>query len=92
MGGGGMLRGGLLRMIGPIETFMTEDHTALDALLRRADHENGNVDREAYAEFRERLLRHIAMEEKILLPLARLKRGGETQRAGRRQSRALRDL
>jgi len=32
---------------------------------------------EVYAELRQALLRHIAMEEKILLPYAKAKRGGE---------------
>lgn len=35
------------------------------------------IDLAAYAEFRAGLLRHIAMEEKVLLPFAQKKRGGE---------------
>lgn len=64
-------------MIGPIEQFMTEDHVRLDALLERAVPLKGAIDEEAYAEFREGLLRHIGMEEKVLLPEAKRLRGGE---------------
>jgi hypothetical protein len=62
---------------GPIETFLTEDHARLDALLGRAVRDDGTIDVDVYAEFRQVLLRHIAMEEKILLPYAKAKRGGE---------------
>lgn len=61
---------------GGIEAFMTADHARLDALLRRADLGDGTIDPAPYAEFREALLRHIGMEEKVLLPFARSKRGG----------------
>jgi hypothetical protein len=64
-------------MPGPIEAFLTADHVRLDELLRAAERSDGSIDREAYATFREGLLRHIAMEEKVLLPFARAKRGGE---------------
>lgn len=64
-------------MIGVIEAFMTADHARLDELLRRADHDDETIDRVAHAELREGLLRHIAMEEKVLLPFARSKRGGD---------------
>jgi hypothetical protein len=49
-----------------IEELMTADHERLDALLRDADH-----DPEAYHAFRAGLLRHISMEEKILMPAMR---------------------
>ena len=64
-------------MPGPIETFLTADHAKLDELLAKAEGTDGTIDAEIYAEFRQALLRHIAMEEKILLPYARSKRGGE---------------
>ncbi len=51
---------------GLIAAYMTEDHRRLDG-LRRA---------EAWWEFRGGLLRHIGLEEKILLPEARRRRGG----------------
>ena len=64
-------------MTGPIETFLTADHARLDSLLAVAVRPDGTVDAQAYAAFRQGLLRHIAMEEKVLLPYAKAKRGGE---------------
>lgn len=64
-------------MIGAIEKFMTEDHARLDELLRLAERDDGTFEAGAYAQFREGLLRHIGMEEKVLLPYARAKRAGE---------------
>lgn len=61
---------------GPIESFLTLDHARLDRLLERASAGEA-IDTEAYAEFRRGLLRHIAMEEKVLLRMARERRGGE---------------
>lgn len=61
---------------GPIASFLTADHARLDALLRRATARPGAIDRAAYAEFRAGLLKHIGMEEKILLPAAQQLRGG----------------
>ena len=58
-------------MIGPIEAFMTEDHVRLDVHLRAS-----SGDDDDYRVFRGGLLRHIAMEEKVLLPFARERRGG----------------
>lgn len=55
-----------------IARLLGDDHARLDALLVRAPH-----DPIAYAEFRKGLLRHIGMEEKILLPAAQRARGGE---------------
>jgi len=57
---------------GPVTSFLAADHRRLDVLLQRAD-----VDRAAYTAFRAGLLRHIAMEEKILLPAAQAARGGQ---------------
>jgi hypothetical protein len=62
---------------GPIDRFLTEDHVRLDALLRKAVADPSRVDLAAYDLFRAGLLRHIAMEEKVLLPAARRLRGGE---------------
>lgn len=64
-------------MIGAIEAFMTADHVRLDALLAEAERDDGTYDPQVYASFREGLLRHIGMEEKILLPFARSKRAGD---------------
>ena len=56
---------------GPIATLLAEDHADLDALLERAVPAPGAVDLASYGEFRVRLLRHIAIEEKILFPAIR---------------------
>jgi len=61
---------------GPLYEFFRRDHARLDELLHRAD-EGATIDRESYESFRGGLLRHIAMEEKVLLPEARRLRGGE---------------
>lgn len=58
-------------MTGPIARYLADDHARLDALLTR-----GASDPAAYADFRRGLLRHIGMEEKILLPEAQRLRGG----------------
>ena len=63
-------------MVGPIEAWLTADHVRIDELLAKADEPDGSLDLESYAQFRQALLRHIAMEEKVLLPYAKAKRGG----------------
>jgi hypothetical protein len=60
---------------GPIEVFLSEDHVRLDHLLREAEAAMP-ADLRPYEAFREGLLRHIGMEEKVLLPYARSRRGG----------------
>lgn len=62
---------------GPIETFMSDDHTRIDALLAAALLPDGGIDRHVYAFFRHDLLRHIAMEEKVLFPYVRARQSGE---------------
>lgn len=62
---------------GVISRFLGDDHRRLDALLARAAAQPGSIDRAAYDEFRRGLLKHIGMEEKILLPAAQRARGGE---------------
>jgi hypothetical protein len=64
-------------MSGPLTTFLASDHARLDGLLQRAMTAGGAVDRAAYAEFRAGLLRHISLEEKILLPAAQRWQGGD---------------
>ena len=64
-------------MPGKIYRYLAGDHERLDALLERAVSDPENIDRSAYAQFRSGLLKHIGMEEKILLPAARRIRGGE---------------
>jgi hypothetical protein len=64
-------------MSGPVSSFLAADHARLDALLQRAASCPGDINRAAYAEFRAGLLKHIGMEERILLPAAQRARGGE---------------
>jgi hypothetical protein len=74
----------VMRRPGPIHSFLAEDHTRLDALLRRATADPDVMDAASFEEFRSGILRHIAMEEKILLPAAREANGGEPLSAARR--------
>jgi hypothetical protein len=61
---------------GPLSQFLVHDHQRLEALLTAAVARD-EIDLAAYENFRAGLLRHIGMEEKILLPAARRLRGGE---------------
>jgi hypothetical protein len=67
-----------------VRRLLEEDHARLDALLdAAAGAANGPIDMVAYGMFRVGLLRHIGMEERILLPAARRLRGGApVERAG----------
>jgi hypothetical protein len=62
---------------GMLTEFLVEDHRRLDRLMHAAMVHPGTVDDRAYGQFRAGLLRHIGMEEKILLPAAQRQRGGE---------------
>jgi hypothetical protein len=62
---------------GPLYRFLADDHSRLDGLLARATARPDVIDRTAYAQFRAGLLKHIGMEEKILLPEAQRRRGGQ---------------
>jgi hypothetical protein len=61
---------------GPLTSFLAEDHRRLDQLLQRAVADPHRVDGAAYDQFRAGLLRHIGMEEKILLPAMQRLQGG----------------
>jgi len=61
---------------GPIHRFLAGDHARLDALLQSAVARADEIDRPAYASFRAGLLKHIGMEEKILLPAIRRAQDG----------------
>ena len=64
--------------VGPISRFLAADHRRLEDLLERAAAATpGEIDATLFEQFRAGLLRHIAMEEKVLLPAARRARGGE---------------
>jgi hypothetical protein len=64
-------------MTGPVYRYLSEDHRRLDDALSRATQRAGVIDPEPYMEFRAGLLRHIGMEEKILLPAAQAAREGK---------------
>jgi hypothetical protein len=55
---------------------MVEDHVQIDRWLDRSERPDGSIDADAYTRFRHDLLRHIGMEEKVLLPHARSMRAG----------------
>lgn len=65
------------KTVGPISSFLAEDHRRLDTLFQTAVADPHQVDRKAYDQFRAGLLRHIGMEEKILLPAAQRLNAGE---------------
>lgn len=56
--------------------YLAADHARLRALLAEADGAAG-FDGDAFERFRAGLLRHISIEEKVLLPDAKRRRGGE---------------
>lgn len=58
-----------------ITGYLRSDHARLHGLLKRAM-SLPHLDKEAFAAFRRGLLRHIAIEEKMLLPAVRKARGG----------------
>jgi hypothetical protein len=62
---------------GPITDFLVKDHERLEGLLQSAVAHAGSIDQETYDQFRAGLLRHIGLEEKILLPAAQRLRSGE---------------
>lgn len=62
--------------MGGLARYLTDDHRRLEALLDRATAEAERIDAGLFEQFRAGLLRHIAIEEKILLPAARRARGG----------------
>lgn len=55
---------------GPITRFLADDHRRLEQLLQTAVESADQVGQRAYDAFRAGLLRHIGMEEKMLLPAA----------------------
>jgi hypothetical protein len=73
----GSFAGDDISMTGPIYRYLADDHRRLEHLLDRATRDASHLDSAAYLEFRGGLLRHISMEEKILLPAARSALGGQ---------------
>lgn len=62
--------------LGIVQQYLAEDHARLDALLQRTIGKQEKIDYQAYSDFRKGLLRHIAMEEKVLFPIIQRLRGG----------------
>lgn len=71
-------------MPGALSELLTAEHRAIDALLDRAVADPARFDHAAFEAFRALLARHIAIEEKVLLPDARRRRGGEPLPLARR--------
>jgi hypothetical protein len=63
-------------MPGPLTEYLAADHRRLDALFQSASADPDHIDGAAYRQFRAGLLRHIGLEEKILLPAAQRLNGG----------------
>ncbi|MDX1412379.1 MAG: hemerythrin domain-containing protein, partial [Nitrospirales bacterium] len=61
--------------MGSVRQFLAKDHARLDDLLQQAIGQSDRINHDAYREFRRGLLRHIAMEEKVLLPTIHRLRG-----------------
>jgi Hemerythrin HHE cation binding domain len=64
-------------MRGALYQYLADDHKRLGSLLQRAVAKPGQIDTESYHEFRKGLLRHISMEEKIVLPSIARWQGGK---------------
>ena len=60
-----------------LSSYLLEDHARLDALLLKSVADPAHFDHEAFESFRSGLLRHIGIEEKLLLPAARKQNGGK---------------
>lgn len=54
-----------------ISEFLAKDHDRLDALFSKARADEARIDMAAYESFRRGLLKHVGMEELILIPAAR---------------------
>ena len=66
-----------------IRQFLTDDHRRLDALLERTRECRTPEELAAYDEFRRGILKHIGIEEKILLAAAARLRGAPLEQAAR---------
>lgn len=56
---------------GPIHAHLSADHRRLERFFEEATRDPERIDMTPYARFRAGLLRHIGMEEKILIPAAK---------------------
>ncbi len=59
-----------------LHQFFTKDHRRIDDLLDKATENPDEIQMDFYQRFREGLLRHIKMEEKVLFPAAQKANGG----------------
>ena len=66
-----------------LSAWLSADHRRLEGLLARALARPGAMDPEPYAAFRRGLLRHIAIEEKLLMPAAQEAAGRPLEAAQR---------
>ncbi len=64
-------------MPGLMYEMLVEDHRRMEVFLTIAEADTGARGAGAYEEFRSGMLRHIGMEENILIPSAHRARGGE---------------
>jgi hypothetical protein len=64
-------------MNGPLYKFFVEDHKRLEELLDAATARAPQYDMDLYSKFRAGLLKHIKMEENVIIPAAQKARGGE---------------
>ncbi len=64
-------------MHGNLFQYLADDHDRLDGLLQSAAGRPSEMNMEAYGEFRKGILRHIAIEEKIVLPEIARRQGGK---------------
>lgn len=74
--------GAHLDVVSAIRTYLEDDHRLLSELLTHAD-AGGSLDLHAFEAFRARLLRHIGIEEKLLLATVREVLGQPIERARR---------
>ncbi|MCC7532363.1 MAG: hemerythrin domain-containing protein [Bacteroidia bacterium] len=71
-------------MHGVLYNYFAEDHNRIDSYFQKAIVDIQNIDMESYDKFRNGLLRHISIEEKIALPaIARLQSGKPSDDAAR---------
>jgi hypothetical protein len=69
--------------MGAITEFLAADHDRLDVFFAKARGDGGPIDLNAYEEFRRGILRHVGMEELILIPAARRLNGAAVSLAQR---------
>ena len=63
-------------MNGPLYKFFVGDHRRLEKLLNRAEVDRAKYDMAVYGEFRVGMLKHIKMEENVIIPAAQKVRDG----------------